>query len=179
MISDLFRRKQMIPILTIGEVVGRQVCPEKLVFPKTKGLRNIPRHDDLIINAIQLHMLKSPSFIDPRRNILFPQPSQVWCMVHSNLNTIRSKLFHQRRQQRCAGWVRRFTSSSQGIRKNAQLDIRIFPQRLLQSFDKFLFRLSNIQRRQKDSSLGIPYPFLNPISPTLSYLVDDRTLSVS
>lgn len=165
MIGDLPGREEVIAVLPVGEVVGREVGSIAMLdtvssFPPAA---NIPRHDYLIVHTVELHMLQSPPLIDPRRDILFPQPRQVRRVVHANLNAIGPKLGYQRRQQRSARWVRRFARASQRIRQDTEPQLRIPPQRLLQRFDELAFRLANVQCRQKDPGPGISYSILSLI----------------
>ena len=46
-----------------------------------------PRKHDLIIKAIELHMLETPSFIDASWYILLPPSDQVGCMKHGDLDS--------------------------------------------------------------------------------------------
>ena len=45
----------MVPILAIGKIIGTQISAA---------------HDDLVIDTIELHMLKTPAFIDTIRDDL-------------------------------------------------------------------------------------------------------------
>lgn len=59
----------MVSVLTIGEIVCRQIRA---------------RHDDLVVYAVQLHMLQAPALIDTLRDVLLSQPGQVGCVVHAD-----------------------------------------------------------------------------------------------
>lgn len=54
---------------------------------------DLPAQDDLVIKTIQLHMLKTPPFIDTLRQDGFSQPGQVRRMEHAYLYAI-AKLGH-------------------------------------------------------------------------------------
>lgn len=120
-----------------------------------QGSRNIPRHDNLIIHTIQLHVLQPPPFINPLGNVLLPQPRQVGRVIHADLDPVRAKLRHQRRQQRSARRVGRLPRAAQRIAQDAQLEPRRPSQRLLQRLDELLLRLANVQRRQEDAASGV------------------------
>lgn len=113
----------------------------------------IPRHDDLVINSIELHMLQAPSLIDPLGNIFLPQARQVRRVIHADFDSIAAEFRHKRHQQRGARRIGSFSRSPQTIRQYAQLELGIAAQRISQRGDQVLFRLSNVQCREEYSCL--------------------------
>lgn len=73
-------------------------------------------------------MLQPPPLIDPPRNSPLAQARQVRRMVHAHLDTMCSKLLHQRRQQRGTGLPRRLACPPQGVGEDAQLELRVPPE---------------------------------------------------
>jgi hypothetical protein len=97
----------MIPVLSVCEVVIRQVGPDvHLALHGIIRRRSIeeltPRYDNFIIHPVELHMLQAPPFIDPSGYISLSQPGQVGRMVHPDLHPVRPKLGDQWRQERGA-----------------------------------------------------------------------------
>ena len=60
----------------------------------------IPGHDQFIVDAIQLHMLQAPSFVDALRNIPFTPPGKVGSVEHADLDAVRAELGDQGSKQR-------------------------------------------------------------------------------
>lgn len=88
----------MVSVLAVREVVVGKigsrmwlVCGQLVLLCAS----SIPRHDDLVVDTVKLHMLESPSFIDTFRYYGFSEPSQVRCMVHAHFDSIRSKFLNQ------------------------------------------------------------------------------------
>jgi hypothetical protein len=73
----------MIAVLSIREIIGRQIGP---------------RNDNLIINAIQFHVLETPTLIDSSWNVFLPETRKVGCVVHTHFYTV-PKLRDKRSKQ--------------------------------------------------------------------------------
>ena len=52
---------------------------------------SIPRHDELIIDAIELHMLMSPTFVDPFWQDSLLDTGEVGRVEHPDLDPLRTK----------------------------------------------------------------------------------------
>lgn len=65
--------QKMIAILTVGEVVVRQVCSG---------------HDYLVINTVKLHVLQAPAFVDSFRDDLLPKTGEIRGVKHTNFNPV-------------------------------------------------------------------------------------------
>ena len=61
----------MVSILTVGKVVCTEVRAT---------------HDNLVINAIEFHMLQTPAFIDALGNKPLAKAGQIGCVKHANLD---------------------------------------------------------------------------------------------
>lgn len=61
----------MVSILTVGKVVCTEVCAT---------------HDNLVINAIEFHMLQPPAFIDALGNKSLAKAGQIGRVKHANLD---------------------------------------------------------------------------------------------
>lgn len=85
--------EDVVSVQTVCEVVLRQICAMSVI--STNDLlpyfeRHLPRNDDLIINAIQLHMLQAPALVDTLRDPFLSQPGQIGSMKHANVHSFRS-----------------------------------------------------------------------------------------
>lgn len=45
-----------------------------------------PRENDFVIEAIELHVLQAPSFVDASRNVLLSPARKIWGMKHGYLD---------------------------------------------------------------------------------------------
>lgn len=70
----------MIPVLTVGEVVIGQVGAG---------------HAEFVVDAIQLHVLEAPAFIDTIWDEFLSETSQVRSVVHAYLNAVHAKVGNQ------------------------------------------------------------------------------------
>lgn len=77
-------------------------------------------------------MLQAPSLINPFWDVLLPQSSQVWCMVHPYLDSVGTEFRDQGRQQRRTRSIWGLPRSSQCIRQDTKLQVRFYSQSLLQ-----------------------------------------------
>lgn len=98
-VCQLLGVKDVVSVQTVCEVVQRQICAMSVI--STKGLppyfkRRLPRNDDLIINAIQLHMLQAPALVDTLRDPFLSQPGQIGSMKHANVHSFGSIFRYQR-----------------------------------------------------------------------------------
>lgn len=85
--------EDVISVQSICEVVLREVCTEPVISSNPLQAyfrRHLPRDDDLIVNAVQFHMLQAPALIDTLRDPFLPQTGQVGSMEHPNLYPLRS-----------------------------------------------------------------------------------------
>lgn len=109
-VRDWLRRDQVVSVLTVGEIFVRQVGSECLVRlvaePIVLCLLNspqppvhLPSHDDLVIDTVQLHVLQTPTFVDPSRYQGLSESSKVWCVVHAHFHPLGAKLFHKSGQK--------------------------------------------------------------------------------
>lgn len=114
-------------------------------------------------------MLQPPSLVYSSRDMLLPEPNEVWCVEHSNLNTIRSMFGNKGCQKGCARLLWGFTSTPKCIRKNRYLQIRVASKTLIESLQELIFSLPNVQGRKINSFLCIPYFILQlRLAKTLS-----------
>lgn len=80
-VRDIFGREEMIPVLSIREIVRGQVCPGK---------------QDLVIESVELHVLQTPSLVDSLRNVAFSEAGQVRRVIHAYFDAVGTKLLNQR-----------------------------------------------------------------------------------
>lgn len=77
--------EDVVPVLSVGEVVVREV---------SSG------HDQLVIYAIELHMLESPSFIDAARDHFLAQTGEIWGVEHAYFYSLWSEFCYQGSKER-------------------------------------------------------------------------------
>lgn len=80
-VGDLLGLEEMVSILTVGEVVAREIGAG---------------HDDLIVNAVQLHVLEAPAFVDTSGYEFLAQASEVGSVIHAHFYSFRPKFGNQR-----------------------------------------------------------------------------------
>ena len=78
-IGNLLRLEDMVAILPICEIVVRQIRA---------------RHNDLVVDSIQLHVLQSPPFIDPLRENGLASSSEVGRMIHADIHPVSTEVLH-------------------------------------------------------------------------------------
>lgn len=128
--------EDVVAVLAVGEVVVAEIRPivsisatspslssGKSTVSGKKSESTIPRHDNLIIHAIQLHMLQPPPLIHPPRHVFLPQPRQVRRMIHPDLDPLGPELLDQRRQQRRRARRGRLARPAQRVRQHAELQL--------------------------------------------------------
>lgn len=72
-VSHSFGREDVVPILTVGEVVGREVCAGE---------------DHLVVDSVELDVLKSPSLVDALGDQAFAETGQIGGVVHADLHSV-------------------------------------------------------------------------------------------
>lgn len=77
-------RKDVVPVLSVCEVVVAQVRAGD---------------DDLVVDAVQLHVLQPPALIEAFGDNLLPEPTEVRRVVHTNVNAVCAKLGHERNEK--------------------------------------------------------------------------------
>lgn len=77
----------MIPVLSVREVIVAQVRAGD---------------DNLVVDAVQLHVLQSPALVEALGDDLLPEPTEVRCVVHADVNAVCAKLGHERSEKRGA-----------------------------------------------------------------------------
>lgn len=72
--------EQMVSVLAIGKIIGTEISAT---------------HDDLVIDTVEFHVLKSPTFVDTFGDNLLAQAGQVRRVKHADVNP-RSKFGDER-----------------------------------------------------------------------------------
>ena len=72
--------EEMISILAVGEVVRTQIRT---------------RHDDFVVDAVELHVLQAPALIDSLRYVFLAEAGQVRRVVHAHLDSLWAELADQ------------------------------------------------------------------------------------
>lgn len=60
----------------------------------------IPGHDQLVIHAIELHMLESPPFINTAGDYFLAQTGEIWGVEHAYFYSLWSEFRYQRGKER-------------------------------------------------------------------------------
>ena len=76
-ISNMLRFEDVVSILTIRKIVVGEVRPGQV---------------DLIIDAVQLHMLEPPAFIDALGDEDLTESYDIWSVIHANFASFREVL---------------------------------------------------------------------------------------
>lgn len=76
------RAEEMVTILSVCEVITGQVRTG---------------HDDFVIHSIELHVLKTPAFVDTLGDDLLPETGEIGCVEHADFDSA-SKLGDQGRK---------------------------------------------------------------------------------
>jgi hypothetical protein len=73
--------EEVVTILAVGEVVAGEVGAG---------------HDDLVVDAVELHVLETPAFVDAFGNVFLAQACEVGRVVHTDFDALGSELGDQR-----------------------------------------------------------------------------------
>jgi len=60
----------------------------------------VPRHDQLVVHAVKLHVLKTPAFVDPARDDLLPYAGEIGGVEHPDLDPLWAEFGHKRYEER-------------------------------------------------------------------------------
>lgn len=151
--------KDVVSVQTVCEVVLRQICAMSVISTKCLSpyfKRHLPRNDDLIINAIQLHMLQAPALVDTLRDPFLSQPGQIGSMKHANVHSFRSIFRYQRTKQRSARRVGSFAGATQSVCKNRHLEVWVVAQGLRYRLDELVLGLADVKRGKINATFGVP-----------------------
>lgn len=126
-----------VPILSVGEVVAGQVCA---------------REENLVIKAVELHMLEPPAFVEPLGGPALADAVERRGVVEPELDSLGPKLCDQRgEQRRGARAVGRFAGAADGVGEHVHLEARAAAQGLSERVDEGCFGRADVERREEDA----------------------------
>lgn len=130
----------MVSILAVGEVVGGQICAGE---------------NDLVVDAVELDMLKAPAFVDALGDEPFAQTGQVGGVVHSNFHAVGER-GEKRGKKRGTGWGWVLSCAPQGVCEDGYFELWGLSESIVDCGDELMLCLANVEGGEVDSLLCLP-----------------------
>ncbi|KAJ6440179.1 LOW QUALITY PROTEIN: mitochondrial 54S ribosomal protein YmL6 [Purpureocillium lavendulum] len=125
------------------------------------------KSDNLVVDAIQLHVLQAPALVDAARDVALAGARQVRGVVHADLDAVGAKLGDEGRQQRGARGVGALAGAAQGVGQDAEGEARVAGEGVAQDVDELALGAADVERREEDAALGIADAVLQGSSVSL------------
>lgn len=126
MVCYFWRWKDVVSILSIGEVVTWQICAsfcQHIKSSQRTSAGSLPWDDDLIVYPIKFHVLNSKSLIHAFGQKPFPETSQSGGVKQANFDSLMAKVFHEWCNEVSCWRAGTSSGSSQCVCKNGNLQI--------------------------------------------------------
>ena len=112
--SDGGGREEVVAVLAVCEVVGGEVGAG---------------HNDRVVDAVELHVLQAPTFVEAIWNGAFLETGEVRRVVHADFNT-GWELGDEGREKGGGCRIRGFAGPAKGIGEDGDLEVGVQAQRL-------------------------------------------------
>lgn len=116
----------MIPILPVGKIIRRKVCA---------------RHYDLVVDAIELHVLQSPSFVETFWHDLLFKALEVGGVVHPDFDA-GGEFVDERGEEGGGRRVWGFAGAAEGIGENGDFEVGVETEGLRDCVNLWLSEMS-------------------------------------